>query len=959
MSDIPEPFSASLSSSGYEDGLGRRGLVFDRETGAIRERLVLRPEIAAFERTLAERVSHAALLEDERFARPQSVGRDPQTGAVVVLSEYVQGTRLSDLLDAVAGNGPGEMAPPGLDAAIGFLLDMLPALGALHAAAGFAHGAAGAGHTLLTPVGQVVLQDWVFGDVLARLGWNRRRLWRELGIAVPAGEDAGRFDASADIAQAAVSAVLLITGRPLDLEDSLDPLTAAIPEIVEIAQIRGTAEFAGGVQRFLQRALPLPGSRPFPGADEAAAAVRQLAREIGAAECRAALAGFVTDLNRLAPGPARPGAAATSDADLEESDALDIIEERDAQDAFEVVHEPDVLEDERADIWSGDVEAARTASASLEFEIGLDDLAPSSAAPDPALVRDARDTEADAAEAESITYDISDVASDAGRQDDASRTTVLEADDSAPVGVDSVPPVGEPGSNPSTEQPLPLAGMQDDGPVLVRADELDAPSYSQPVPSAGTPSAFDALPPPEPVATTAQGDPGPRAEPTLPLAASNDVAAPPPAPGAPASERPVQPAAAAPPPARKRRRGAKRDRDKLRSDAKPPAPAPGPSPEMVSKPPEPVPAAPVTQTPPSVPSAPVVQGPPAVRAAPPPVPHAAPPMPYYPPREPVPSWTTPAPVPTEWSPPAEFRPAPIASSVRIKSEPPPGYSPLGKHRTVEAADAMTAVPYVNRGTSPAGSSTWKAVAAAAVVVVAIAAVAGRAYWLKDRPTPSAAVSTPAAVSAPAAEAPVGTLTLATEPAGAKVILDGEPAGETPLTIEKLAAGRHTVAFVTAAGTVRRTVRIEAGKTSALDVAVYSGWVAVFAPVVMDISENGRSIGTTDQGRIMLPPGRHQLTFTNRELGYKASQTVTIEAGEERSVNLQATGELNLNALPWAEVWLDGQKVGDTPIAGLAVPLGTHEVLFKHPELGQRTITAIVRADAPTAAAVDFSRPPSE
>lgn len=370
MSDTPE-LSASLSSSGYEDGLGRRSLVFDRETGGIHEQLMLRPELAAFERAIADRVERAALIEDERFARPQTVGRDPETGAVVVLSEYVPGTRLSDLLDAISGNALGQLAPPGLDAALGFLLDMLPALGALHAAAGCAHGAAGAGHTLLTPVGQVVLQDWVFGDVLARLGWNRRRLWRDLGIVAPAGEDAGKFDASADVAQAAVSAVLLITGRPLALDDDLDALTALIPEIVEIAQIRGSAEFAGGVQRFLQRALPLSGSRPFPGAEEAAGAVRQLAREIGAPQCRAALAGFVADLNRLGPGPARPGVS----SGIEEEDLY----------ALDVTDEPHVPEEEeqRADAWTQDASAAaKTASASLEFEIGLDDLVPATAPPD-------------------------------------------------------------------------------------------------------------------------------------------------------------------------------------------------------------------------------------------------------------------------------------------------------------------------------------------------------------------------------------------------------------------------------------------------------------------------------------------------------------------------------------------------------------------------------------------------
>ena len=73
--------------------------------------------------------------------------------------------------------------------------------------------------------------------------------------------------------------------------------------------------------------------------------------------------------------------------------------------------------------------------------------------------------------------------------------------------------------------------------------------------------------------------------------------------------------------------------------------------------------------------------------------------------------------------------------------------------------------------------------------------------------------------------------------------------------------------------------------------------------------------------------------------------------------MQPTGELNLNALPWAEVWIDGRKTGDTPIAHLSIPVGTHEVTFKHPQLGERKITATVNAGTPATASVDFTRPP--
>jgi hypothetical protein len=192
-------------------------------------------------------------------------------------------------------------------------------------------------------------------------------------------------------------------------------------------------------------------------------------------------------------------------------------------------------------------------------------------------------------------------------------------------------------------------------------------------------------------------------------------------------------------------------------------------------------------------------------------------------------------------------------------------------------------------------------------------------------------------------------------AGARVLLDGSPAGETPLRIVDVAPGRHVVTFVTPTATIKRTIKVEANKTLTLDVPVFSGWVAIFSPIVLEVSEAGRTIGTTDQGRLLLPPGRHTLTLANRDFGYSADRPVEIEAGEVRSLNIQPIGTVNLNAVPWAEVWIDGKKAGDTPVANLQLPLGSREIVFKHPELGERKVMTKVTAGEPIALSVDFTR----
>jgi hypothetical protein len=260
---------------------------------------------------------------------------------------------------------------------------------------------------------------------------------------------------------------------------------------------------------------------------------------------------------------------------------------------------------------------------------------------------------------------------------------------------------------------------------------------------------------------------------------------------------------------------------------------------------------------------------------------------------------------------------------------------------------------------------WK-LAAVAVGVAIVAAVAGRTY-LPGRtavsgepgaPVESAAGTTSPAPTAVEDDSPVpsgrGRLVVVTQPPGIRVLLDRKPVGETPLRLD-VTPGRRVLTFLTNGGEVIRSVRVAAGKTETVDIPVFSGWVAVFAPIVLSVAADGKNIGTTEESRLMLPPGKHQLTLTNRELGYTSTQEVEIQPGEVKSVNVDPRGAVNFNAVPWAEVWLEGQKLGDTPLAATPVPLGLREFVFKHPEFGERKVTATVKASANAPVAVDFTK----
>ena len=48
-----------------------------------------------------------------------------------------------------------------------------------------------------------------------------------------------------------------------------------------------------------------------------------------------------------------------------------------------------------------------------------------------------------------------------------------------------------------------------------------------------------------------------------------------------------------------------------------------------------------------------------------------------------------------------------------------------------------------------------------------------------------------------------------------------------------------------------------------------------------------------------------------------------------------------------EVWVEGEHVGTLPLGDISVPLGTREVLVRHPQFGERRQTVEVTYGSPT------------
>jgi hypothetical protein len=223
---------------------------------------------------------------------------------------------------------------------------------------------------------------------------------------------------------------------------------------------------------------------------------------------------------------------------------------------------------------------------------------------------------------------------------------------------------------------------------------------------------------------------------------------------------------------------------------------------------------------------------------------------------------------------------------------------------------------------------------------------------------------------------LGRVSIQSTPAGATVLLDGQPRGVTPLDLSDVSAGDHELVLDYNGHRVRQTVSVAAGATTALALPIEApemamagllpapaapapapttGTVTVQAPFEMEVFEGGALLGTSG-GRLTLQPGPHVLEIVSQTLAFRTEARVEVVAGKNSRVPVALPkGTVHLNATPWAEVWVDGEKAGETPIGNLSLTIGPHEIVFKHPDLGEQAHAATVTAAAPLRLSVDMTK----
>lgn len=254
---------------------------------------------------------------------------------------------------------------------------------------------------------------------------------------------------------------------------------------------------------------------------------------------------------------------------------------------------------------------------------------------------------------------------------------------------------------------------------------------------------------------------------------------------------------------------------------------------------------------------------------------------------------------------------------------------------------------------------WVATAAASLLVMLIDGLGFDMGGVVTEPIASAPpADAPPRPSVPAAAeveavTPVGRLEVHSIPARARVAVDGEMRGLTPLVLDDVVPGRHEVVVSSSAGTVRRTATVRENRTVTIYETISPGWIAIFSRIKLDIAIDGRQVGTTEDGHLLVAPGRHDAVLANSRLGFRERHTFDVEPGEvtAHTVVLSSTS-VRFTGIAGTEILVDGEPIGVLPLASVELPIGTRELVKRFPDGTEARERIELGIGAPTTISVD-------
>lgn len=173
------------------------------------------------------------------------------------------------------------------------------------------------------------------------------------------------------------------------------------------------------------------------------------------------------------------------------------------------------------------------------------------------------------------------------------------------------------------------------------------------------------------------------------------------------------------------------------------------------------------------------------------------------------------------------------------------------------------------------------------------------------------------------DTPVSDLSPAAAPVVAAVDPNPEPVVPSPVPVATPAVPRKPPTPPVIPATPRSAPKAEVGT------------LAVSSPIAADIYQNGQIIGSTPT-TLQLPAGQQTLEYRHGEL--RTVVTHEIKPNETTAASVTFDITVQINAKPWAQVFLDGstrRPLGQTPLSGVNVPIGG-TLVFENPNFPPKT-----------------------
>lgn len=188
----------------------------------------------------------------------------------------------------------------------------------------------------------------------------------------------------------------------------------------------------------------------------------------------------------------------------------------------------------------------------------------------------------------------------------------------------------------------------------------------------------------------------------------------------------------------------------------------------------------------------------------------------------------------------------------------------------------------------------------------------------------------------------GGIVIESTPLGADIFLDNKDTGlKTPASIQNLTANEGHNIRLTLKGYKEwsDTVSIKENER----ITVTSKLKRLYASVLVDSKPEGAAIFMNNQDTGKKTPATFAEINPNEPYNIKLhlygyedwGKTITLKEEEYTTLSPKLSrlyGSLTINAIPWAEIFIEGESKGTTPLAGLRLPVGKYSIKLINQEL---------------------------